>query len=288
MAIVTVDSSGLADMASKKVEGPVVAAVEETVSTAPEPTENKEPQKERKKNSVQDRIDELTREKKELDEFAQTEYESRLQAQRRVKELEEQLKAKEPVKVEENVRPDRSKYTDPDKYENDLLEWNRKEAIKEVRLEQERMAAEQERARSEALLRERVEQARKDFEDFDDVIRRRERSQVAVPMHIQAAIIESEQGAYLAYRLAKDPELERRIYALKPAKALLELGKLERESEAKATEPEAPKTKPPETSRAPAPLSSLKADAGIIPVDTSGPMDFKSYKRQRLQEMRRR
>ena len=99
------------EVASKQPETPVVATGEETVSTAPdlgaqEATAKKGPK------PVQPRIDELTREKKKLEEFAQAEYESRQQAERRIRELEEQVKAATPPKVEaepELVEPDPSK-----------------------------------------------------------------------------------------------------------------------------------------------------------------------------------
>src|SRR6185503_1994512 len=81
-----------------------------------------------KKNSVQDRIDELTREKHELNEFAETEYEARLQAQRRISELEKQIQVTQaPPKVEvpepkpaDYLKDDGS--VDQDKF---LAEWGK-------------------------------------------------------------------------------------------------------------------------------------------------------------------
>lgn len=279
--------------AEPKKDDPVVSTGEETVSTAPDPGEQ-EPSAKKGPKPVQPRIDELTREKKELEEFAQSEYESRQQAERRIVELEEQIKAAAPPKVHaepELVEPDPAKYTDQAAFNKDWKEYQRKVIASEVRSEfQAAQAAEQQR-RLDELLTERVELARKEIPDFDSVIKSRDQAKRNVPAHIVAAIRESALGPQLAYHLAKHPEEEARIYKLTPAAALLALGKIEMDYEPKAeskaqAEPE-PKviTKPAQT-RAPAPITPLKGEGGAIPEDLSGPLPFKEYQRRRIQEMR--
>jgi hypothetical protein len=267
-------------------EEAVKATGEETVSTAPDPG-SQEPSAKKGPKPVQPRIDELTREKKELEEFAQSEYESRQQAERRIAELEEQVKAARPTEVPaepELIEPDPAKYTDQALFNKDWKEYQRKAIRQEVTqsLMQER-AAEQAR-RQDELLTERVELARKSIEDFDAVIKSRNKDKRVVPAHIVAAIRESALGPQLAYHLAKNQEEEARIYRLTPAAALLALGKIEMEYEPKATEPEPPKI-PPQT-RAPAPITPLKAESAAVPEELTGPMDFKTYKQRRLQQIR--
>jgi hypothetical protein len=123
MAIKTVNSANLAEYVAERnlqkapdlqtaeqmteavnkmadAKSPIVEAKETkpNVSGAPEPS-NEEPTA--KKNPVQPRIDELTRQKRELEEFAESEYDMRLRAERRIGELETELKTAKPeVKAE--------------------------------------------------------------------------------------------------------------------------------------------------------------------------------------------
>lgn len=316
MAIEVVNTDNLAEYAARRAElrnpsamvasavpataeTPAVIAAEEAAAVvtggeeikAPDPGEQ-EPTaaKKRKDNPIQPRIDELVRARKEADEFAEGEYEARLQAQRRVSELEQQVKelteAKpKPVSEPELIAPDPSKYTDQALYNKDFEAYQEKLIDKRVttRLEAER-AAERQQAQ-DALLTERVALARKDIPDFDEVIEAKQKSRVSVPSHIVAAITESEYGPQLAYSLAKDSALEKRIYGFSPAKALLELGRLELDYKPKAeakAEAEAPQK--PVNTRAPAPIKSLRGEGGSVQSDLSQPMPFKEYKRLKLQE----
>lgn len=265
--------------------------IAETTADAPLDPGNKQPTA--KTRPVQPRIDELTREKYELEEFAQGEYESRLQAERRVLELEAKLKTAEPpVIVEELKRPSPKDFTDQDAYDAAMDAYDAKRdertaATAAARARQETLLAEQNR-----LLAQRIEVAKKDLPDFDQVIDRADkRTREDIPNHIKAAIVESEKGAYLAYYLAKNPEEETRIFKLSAAKALMELGKIE-DTFAKGKPVETPKPNgnpTPETTRAPAPVVSVRGEAGgIIDTDLSKPMPFTQYKQQRLESMRAR
>lgn len=311
MAIKTVNSSDLMEFAAQragipttpkaveeavtkteaKPETGVVGQGEETISTDPDPGE--QPQKAPK--PVQPRIDELVREKKEAEEFAEGEFNARIEAQRRVKELEEQVKAlsvpaKEPEP--ELVEPDPSKYTDQAQFNKDWKEYQGKVIERTVAetLAKER-AAERER-QMQALMRERVALARKEMPDFDDVLKAAAASNKPVPGHIAAAIQESEFGPQIAYHLLKHPEDEERIYALSPAKAMLALGKIESTYERKAkaeAKAEAEPPKPPViTTKAPPPIASLKSDTGTVPTDLSQVQDFKEYRRLRSEQLRAR
>ncbi len=243
------------------------------------------------KNSVQDRIDELTREKKELDEFAQSEYEARLQAQRRIAELEAQTASKAPPKEQPKPRPDRTQYQDPVKYEDDLLAWHREESLRQFREEQakaetERLAREQ----AEALEQKKLA-AREKFPDFDEVIRDADRAQ-RIPDALQpilAAIAhESEHGVEILYHLAKNPAEAKRIFAMKPAAAALALGRIEEKYMAapQATTTAAASTTAP-VSRAPPPLPQLSNGAsGATITDLSQPMSYKDYRRQRMAQIK--
>src|ERR1700744_2745034 len=96
-----------------EVVNPIVEAKETkpNVSGAPDPGEQEPTAK--KKNPVQPRIDELTAQKRELEEFAESEYEMRLRAERRIGELENELKNAKPApkaeEVKEDLEPDPTK-----------------------------------------------------------------------------------------------------------------------------------------------------------------------------------
>ena len=267
MAIQGVSNADVAAMARKEPK--------------PEPKLEEKPKAEEKKeapkNSVQERINELTREKRELEEFGEAEYEARVQAQRRIKELEAQTAPKEP----EAKRPDRTQYKpeEADKYENDLLEWNRKEAIKEFQ------ASEFQR-RTQERLTELTEKARAEISDFDEVIQSADRRRDNVPPHVIAAITESDLGPQLAYYLAKNPMEAKRIFSMTPAKALLALGKVETTfSKETPKEPQHLDTAPkPIVTKAPAPMPSIQG-TGDVPVDLRTAV-FKDYQRKRLEEIR--
>src|ERR1700761_3303066 len=212
---------------------PVVVEAKETkpnVANAPDPGEQEPTAK--KKNPVQPRIDELTAQKRELEEFAESEYEMRLRAERRIGELEAEItktkivEAKAEVKLEE-LEPDPTKYTDQKEFLKDWGKWNRNEALKEFNKAEAERQFKVEQEKTNARIAEQITAAKADLPDFVEVIEAAGRENPFVPEHIKMAILDSDVGAHLAYHIRKNPDVEKRLYSLTPAKALLELGKLE-------------------------------------------------------------
>lgn len=274
---------------------PVVEAKETkpNVSGAPDPGEQEPTAK--KKNPVQPRIDELTAQKRELEEFAESEYELRLRAEKRIGELENELKTAKPPEPKaevkpEDVEPDPTKYTDQKEFLKDWGKWNRNEALKEFnRVEAERQfKVEQEKIN--ARIATQIEAAKADLPDFVEVIEAAGRENPFVPEHIKMAILDSDVGAHLAYHIRKNPDVEKHLYSLTPAKALLELGKLELKytKEAKASAEVSTKTSTIDTTtKAPPPPPKLKGqEGGIVTTNISAPMNFKDYRAARLEQMR--
>jgi hypothetical protein len=274
---------------------PPIVAGTETVSTAPDPGPQPDRKSEPKDEAKDDKPPRYWREQfdkqremhkaetAEINEFAKSEFELRRQLQERNSQLEAQVKSVAPVP--QDVRPDRNKYTaeQQEKYEDDLLAWNRRQAQREFREEAAETARQQ-------RLAEMAERARERYSDFDEVISRQARVGGIIPPHVTAAVYESEAGAQLAYHLAKNPKEAERIFGLSPAKALLELGRLEQqylakpETPAKATDV---KPTPVPTTRAPEPMPSITAGTGDVPVDLSKETDFRTYQRRRLDEQRK-
>jgi hypothetical protein len=275
-----------------KVEGvatpgnPIIKeGIAETLPDAP-PDPGKLTPTAKPKNPVQPRIDELTREKYELEEFAQGEYELRLRAERRISELEAGRPNVEVKPEPELKRPSPKDFTDQALYDQAMDEYDAKRDEKTAAraaamARQEALTAEQDRQ-----LAARIATAKTDLPDFQAVIERADkRTREEIPSHIKAVIVESEKGAYIAYHLAKNPDEERRIFALSPTRALLELGKIE---ETYATK-EKPSGPIPEISKAPPPMSSVKGEGGgIVTTDLSAPQPFQAYKQARLEQIRAR
>lgn len=273
---------------------PVIkAGIAETNSNAPDPG-NAQPSAKGRKHDVENRMDELTRQRKEVEEFAEEEYAGRLRAEARIAALEtelQQAKPKEVVKVEELVRPSPKNFETQEAYDAAMESYDSKrdERIRKEAVEQGRREAQQ--AASAAAMRAKIDAAKVNLPDYQDVIDAADARKAIIPNHVMGAIIESDFGVYLAYELAKDPTFEARIFKMTPAKALLELGKLEDKLEtkygtAKVIPTAAPTT---ETTRAPAPLTSVRGEGGgEIRTDLSKPMPFNEYKQKRLAENRAR
>lgn len=249
-----------------------------------------------KKNSVQERIDELTRKAKEADEFAEDTYEQLTLAQRRVKELEQQKPITETPKVEEKPEPKPAQYlkedgsVDQDKFLSEWGKWNRDKAISEFKATEEtaRLEAEQKRLFNEAESRRAasVDAARKEFSDFDEKIDEARKSvemeRRASPNNaVQSLLLESDYGAHILYHLTQHPEDVDSWNKMRPSQVAIAIGRLETKF-AKPVENEgspSPKTNLPE------PTPSLGASAGNIKTDISGPMDFKAYRMKRQEEL---
>lgn len=245
------------------------------------------------KPPVQERIDELTRLRKEAEELFEDEYVTRLSAEARVVELQKQLDGLKPQaevpKPVELKRPSPKDFTDQDAYDKamEVYDTARDERTRQAALAQGRQ--ETLNAQANALMQTRVEAAKKDLPDFVEVIEAAAKRTTEVPAHIKAAFYELDYGPQVAYELAKDASLEKRIFALSPAKALSELGKLELKYANKPTVVSTEAKPTPETTRAPAPLQSVRSTGeGEVRQDLSTERDFQKYKQARLDQLRQR
>ncbi|MDE2098342.1 MAG: hypothetical protein KGL39_13900 [Patescibacteria group bacterium] len=284
------------EVKAEKSEAPVPAVEPKSEPKAEAKGEPKEGG-DKPKNSVQDRIDELVRQRKELDEFAEGEYQARLQAQHRIAELEQQIQSVQKVvpEVKEDLEPDPGTFTDQKEFLKAWGDWNRKKAISEFQASERKRREEEERERqiqqANARRQKSLEEARKVLPDFDEVIRAADRSaeakSIPAPTPIIAGLLaESDYQAHLLYHLAKSPEEMKNLNAMRPAQAALFLGRLETQF-AKAGIPaqaaptiESPKPNLPE------PTPALGIGGGNVPVDLNAPMQFADYKRRRLDEIR--
>ena len=283
-----------------------VEGVKPAETAPPEISKPAEQDKGKDKNSVQERINELTRQKRELEEFAESEYESRIQTQRRITELEAQLQAIQspPKKEELEPKPGDAQFlkedgsVDQDKFLAEWGKWNRNKAIEEFKAQEEKQKkAELEKAlisEVEARKLASLEAARKEFPDFDEKIqeardsvnmKRRESPNEAV----QTLLSESDYGAHILYHLTQHPEDVEKWNKMRPSQVAIAIGRLETKFQ-KPVETSAAGTSTTTTLKPnlPEPTPSLGSGAGAITVDLNAPMDFRKYKEKRLEEIRKK
>lgn len=168
------------------------------------------------------------REKLEAEEFAADQYNRAQLAERRAENLERQLaelqSKQQPAKVEEPKEPKREDFATDKEYEDARIDWR---AEQKFRQKQAEAAAQKEQERQAEVVRaatERLQKAADLVPDFQEVT---EAADLRVPAHIASYMQESDMFAELGYHFAKHPEAMERLAKLSPARALVEVGKIE-------------------------------------------------------------
>jgi hypothetical protein len=278
----------------------VVASGAETKDAPPEPTGGEpsakaksDKEKSEPENPFRERIKELTDRVKDTEEFAQGEYEGRLSAQKRISELEAELKRLKPPeqKPEEPKPPDHTKFANQSEYDEAVKKYQNAiidARVKELR-EYERALEREEKLKE--LLDAKAQEAGKEIEDFWDVVKSQGPRAPAPPPHVQAALQEWDTGVKIAYHLVKHPDEAKRIYAMTPGKALEALIPLAQKYAKPQAEEKAGAVVPPDpapTTRAPAPMSAIKPTTETVPQDLSSPMPFTDYRSRRMAQIKQR
>ena len=275
-----VTSENLAEFAAKKLGLTPAPAVAEPTQPEPvevvEPTENleqeeAEPVEERKQNpKIERRFSEITKQREAARQEAERERQARIDLENKVKELESKLSPPVPQeKVEADPKPKPEQFSDMFEYAEALAEWTADKRFKEEKVKEAAQKAEQERQKVLDTWANRVQDFRSKTPDFDDMVGS---ADVVVSNEVRDAIFESDVGPQILYHLAENPDVAKKLQGMSPLGALRMLGKLE----AKFEEPAQPQTQREtavKTSKAPAPISPIKATA-------SGPVTDLDDKRQ--------
>jgi hypothetical protein len=247
---------------------------------------------------VQKRINKLVRERKEEEEFAQSQFNRARAAEREADELRAQLASKSvsptTAQAAEDKKPDAKTYVDPAltqeersaKYEEDLLAWNRRETIRQYRDEQAQATARAEAVAKDEAFGKQIAEFEKENPGFGETLRA---SAVSVPNAAMAAISESPIGVHIADYLIKNPAEAERLKPMSPARAAAEIGKLEERLSKPAATP-AVAAPPPAKSRAPAPIEPITAPSAPVTADPSkmSVSELREYHRSRAGENRGR
>jgi len=209
---------------------------------------------------------------KEAEEFSQEQYREKLAAEKRADELEARLKELQskvaPTSTEKE--PVREDFKTDAEYWDAKIDWRAREAVRADRELRAREAQEAAQQAAENAFRERLKASAAEIPDYEDVLKDVEgrSDEPTVAPHIAQYVKESDSPARLLYHFAKHPEELTHLNTLSPIKAIAALGKLEVSFEKplpKETKDEA--AKPPDKTRAPAPIAPISGEAGTVHKD---------------------
>jgi hypothetical protein len=223
---------------------------------------------------------------KEAEEFARDEYRDRKAAEARADQLQRELDAlKNPKSGPDSSEGDEPKPEDfktVGEYAKALTKYEVAQAKKAESAEQAKNTTKQQIETVQQQFAERIVATAKEIPDYYEVV---EAADWEVPHHMQAYLVDSENGARLGYELSKDRALFDRIAKLSPIRAFAELGKLEDKLFAKKTE--TPDKGAPaastQVSRAPAPITPLEGKSTTVAKDPSQ-MNFAELRAHRQAE----
>ena len=245
-----------------EVEAVQTEPTEEVERSEPEIEEKEQEEKPKANPKLERRFSEITKQREEARKEAQQERQAREALEARLAALERQPAPQAP-KVDEEPQP--SQFNDAFEYAKALAEYTADKRIAEMKQDEAKAKAEAERQKVIDQWASKVQKAKADLPDFDDIVAS---SDVVVNDDIRDAILESDVGPQILYHLAENDDVAKKIAGLSPKQALREIGKLEARFEVKET---APETKTIVRSKAPAPIQPLRGSSPAdVPLSSNG------------------
>ena len=179
---------------------------------------------ERKQNpKLERRFSELTKQREQAKAEAQREREAREALEARLRDIETRVAPQQaPQQGIEEPKPEQ--FRDMYEYAKALAEYTAERKIQQMQMAQYQAQIDAERNKVITTWAERVNQAKQELPDFDDMV---QSADVSVSDDVRDAIIESDVGPRILYHLAENPDYAEKLAAMSPRKALIELGKLE-------------------------------------------------------------
>lgn len=215
-------------------------------------------------------------------------------ASRRIEELEYALAARTNGKpaVEQperqqpaaSAKPTQDQFATYEEYDEARTDWivTQKLQAREAQIAEEarqwQIKDAQEKARS--AFQTRISEFRSTQPDFDE--RMMAVSDIRLSPAVEHALVGSEMGAAVAYELAVNPDELRRLNALAPMSAVMEIGRIEQRILSRSAPASPQKISPP---RPPEPIRPVgQGSSGNVakPLDE---MDFQDYKRARERQI---
>lgn len=216
-----------------------------------------------KGNGVQDRIDELTRARREAEREAA--YWRSMSQQG--------TQAQTPVEAPQKPTPDQ--FDDYGEYIEALTDWKTEQAVQK-RLEQDSARKVQET--KTMTFHERVQKFAQETPDFVEVV---QGSQLPIATHVTETLQESEYGAQLLYHFAKNPDALDRLNRMDARTADREIGRIEASFVSPSNAVPAPTVK---VTKAPAPANTTTGTQGRATTPALGEMSMEQYKAERAKQ----
>lgn len=246
----------------KAEQAPTEEATAQQEAKPEETTDKPRDEKGQFKSPVQDRIDELTRARREA------EREAAYWRQRATPTQEPTPPAK----------PSADQFKDYGEFVEALADWKADQkvsgALKARDADTARTAEQRVQETKAQTFAERQATAKTTIADYDAVV---SAADVPIAAHLGEAILDSDRGPELVYHLAKNPAEAARLSALSPMAAARELGRLE----ATLGQPSAPPAKP--VTKAPAPMKPTAGTGGTATTDPAR-MSHEEYRAFRAKQ----
>ena len=229
-----------------------------------------------KPSGAEKRINRLTAEKRSLED----------QVHNLKGQVEAGKKPAEPA-AEEAKKPIAEDFETTEEFIEAMSDFKADERFKQNQAEEAQEAELQEQRETFEAFGERQDEARAAHADYDEVVGG---GNLQIPQSALLAIIELDNGPEVAYHLAKNPELPKKLMDLSPLKAVAEIGRLSAILAAPAQEaanPPALRTPEQEAGKPPAPKKPASgAPPPITPVGggttkTDVPLDQMEYQEYR-------
>lgn len=247
---------GLADTESNQAAAAEPAEpTEEVVQSEPSGEDEAKVTEEKKPNpKLERRFSQITRERESAREEARRERELRESLEAQLKELQTKGQPTAEPKVESEPKPEQ--FTDMYEYQQALIDYRVDQRLMEEKQKEANARAEAERQKVINTWAKRVEAAKAEIPDFEDMVGS---ADVAVSNEVRDAIFESEVGPRVLYHLAENPDIAEKLNGMTVTAALRMIGKLEAQFE---TDKKTEELKPVATkSKAPAPINPLRSSA---------------------------
>lgn len=221
-------------------------ADESTVDDVPIEETQEEANSGKRKPKLEQRFSELTSKARAAEERARV-------AEERLRELEStKSKSEQSTAKDEETEPESKDYTDAFEYARDLAKWTTAKALKDRDIADQQKQVQKERESVVKQWESRLEAAKAELPDFDEVVEAATDLTVSDP--IRDALIESEVGPKLLHHLAANPDVLDAINKLSIPAQLRAFGKLEAKFEAPVIKKEVAPVK-----RAPEPIFPIRS-----------------------------
>jgi hypothetical protein len=192
----------------------------------------------------------------------------------------------EPKQVSLDGKPNPDHFDTYVEYTEALTDWKIEQKEKARAAEQEKSRLVTEQQQLMAAHQSRMDAFAESNEGFTDAIQDLLKTGIRFSPTVDDILISSEMGPALILELAKNPAELKRINALPPTRAALEMGKIEAKLSSQTSAEKKPEPKPI-TTKAPQPITPVGSKGGKVEKSISDPnLSQREYEALRAKQMR--